>query len=131
MSDSERLQRIEDRQAIRDLLASYCYRIAAAEIDAVLALFAEDSVVEILGDRYEGEAGLRALYTASFPVEPKPLLHNHLLESLDPTSARGRSVFEIRQVRDGQPETSLGCYADTFTKRDGVWKFQRRVFAFY
>ena len=131
MSENERLQRIEDRQAIRDLLASYCYRIAAADVDAVVALFADDAVVEILGDRYEGEEGLRALYAASLPVEPKPLLHNHLLESLDPTSARGRSVFEIRQVRDGQPETSLGCYLDTFTKRDGVWKFQRRAFAFY
>ena len=131
MTDAERIARIEDREAIRDLLATYCYRVAAGDVDGVVALFAVDCVVEVLGQRYEGEPGLRALYADSLPVEPKPFLHNLLLESLEAESASGRAVFEIRQVRDGRPETSVGCYADRYVKQAGVWRFQTRTFEFY
>ena len=131
MSEGGRLGRIEDRNAIHDLLMTYCYRIAAADIEAVLDLFEEDAVVEILGDRYEGWEGLRTLYAASLPVEPKPFLHNLLVESLEEARARTRAVFEIRQKRDGQPDSSIGCYEDEFLKREGRWRFHRRVFRFY
>ncbi|MCR9097191.1 MAG: nuclear transport factor 2 family protein [bacterium] len=131
MSDDDRLGKIEDRNAILDLLVTYCHRIAAADVEGVLALFEEDAVVEVLGERYAGWDGLRALYAASLPVEPKPFLHNHLLDSLEGERARTRSVFEIRQQRDGQAESSIGCYEDEFLKRGGRWRFCRRVFQFY
>ena len=132
MSDATRLARLEEKDALRDLLTAYCYRIAAADVEGVLALFAEDCVVDILGTRYEGHEGLRRLYADSLAVEPKPFVHNHWIElEADPTKATGRAVFEIHQKRDGTAETSVGCYSDRYTKREGAWKFQARTFAFY
>ena len=131
MTDADRLTRLEDREAIRDLLATYCYGIARKDLDAVLALFTADCRVEVLGTTYEGESGLRSLYADSLPVDPKPFVHNHRIEVLGDRTARGQAVFEIRQTRDGAEERTVGCYADEYLKQDGDWKFQRRVFAFY
>ena len=131
MTDSERLTRIEDREAIRNLIATYCYGIAAKDLDGVLTLFTADCRVEILGTVYEGESGLRTLYADSFGVDPKPFVHNHWLELGDEGVARGKAVFEIRQTRDGKPDSSIGCYEDEYLKQDGAWKFQRRTFSFY
>ena len=131
MSDELRLQRIEDREAIGDLLSQYCYLIASGDVDGVVALFTDDCRVEILGRHFEGEAGLRSLYADALAVQPKPYVHNHWIETLDGDSASGRAVFEIRQIRDGQPETGGGCYEDRYCKQDGVWRFEQRTFRTY
>ena len=131
MTEPDGVHALLEREAIRDLVSAYCYRIAAADLESVLALFAEDCVVDILGDRHRGHEGLRALYVDSFAVEPKPFAHNHLVELIDARQARGRAVFEIRQTRDGARETSVGCYQDEYVKSEGVWKFGTRRFAFY
>jgi len=131
MSEARRLQRMEDRQAICDLLARYCYLIASGDVDGVLELFTEDCRVEILGQHYEGEAGLRALYAASLAVQPKPYIHNHLIEALDDDSATGRCVLEIRQIRDGEAGVGGGCYEDRYRKEDGAWRFEQRTFRVY
>lgn len=131
MTDAERLQRLEDREAIRELIATYCHRIASGDVETVLPLFTADCVVDILGTRYEGEAGLRALYADSLAVEPKPFVHNQSIEIEGPGAARGQAVFEIRQTREGAEERSVGCYADVYAKDAGRWRFRRRTFSFY
>ena len=131
MSDAKRIQEIEDREAIRDLLARYCYLIAAADVDGVVALFTANCRVEILGALYEGEAGLRALYEASLAVQPKPYIHNHLIEEFEGDAAKGRCVLEIRQVRDGEAQVGGGCYEDRYRREAGVWKFEARTFRDY
>jgi uncharacterized protein (TIGR02246 family) len=131
MSESERLRRIEDREAIRDLLKRYCYLIASGDVDGVVALFTKDCRVEILGRHFEGEAGLRELYADSLAVQPRPYIHNHLIETLEDESAEGRCVLEIRQTRDGESEVGGGCYVDRYRKQDGVWLFEQRRFQVY
>ena len=131
MTDDERMTRIEDHEALRNLVATYCFEIAAKNVEAVLSLFTSDCRVEILGTVYEGEDGLRALYADSLAVDPKPFVHNQSIEIVDAKTARGRAVFEIRQTREGEVEQSTGCYADEYAKQDGAWKFHRRTFAFY
>lgn len=131
MTRPEEIETLFEREAIRDLVSTYCYRIAAGEVGPVLELFTEDCVVEILGELHRGHDGLRALYADSFAVEPKPFVHNHLVEQVDDAHARGRAVFEIRQVRDGVPETTVGRYDDEYEKSGGSWKFRTRTFAFY
>ena len=125
------IETLREKDALRDLISTYCYRIAAADVEGVLELFAQDCVVDILGTRYEGHAGLRELYRSSLEVEPKPFVHNHLIEIDGADAAHGRAVFEIRQQRDKAAETSIGCYVDQYTKQGGTWKFQARTFAFY
>jgi ketosteroid isomerase-like protein len=131
MNASDRIERLEDREAIYDLLKRYCYLIAAADVDGVIDLFTSDCVVEVLGTRYEGESGLRSLYASSLEFHPKPYIHNHLLEDLEADTASGRCVLEIRQLRDGQPEVGGGCYEDLYRKQAGGWKFEARTFRNY
>ena len=130
MSDP-RLDQLEDREAIRDLLYRYCYLIAAADTEAVIALFTPDCRVEVLGTLYEGPEGLRELYSGSLTVSPRPYVHNHLIDSLGDDEATARCVLEIRQTRDGVSETGGGCYEDTYRKCDGSWKFHTRTFRTY
>jgi ketosteroid isomerase-like protein len=131
MSDTTRLRELEDRQAISDLLSRYCYLIASRDVDGVVDLFADDCCVEVLGREYAGEAGLRELYEASLTVDPKPCVHNQLLDDLTERSARGRAVFEIEQGPEGGRQKSTGCYEDHYVKSGEAWKFARRVFRLY
>lgn len=131
MNDATRLQRLEDREALRDLLARYCYLIARGDVDGVIELFTADCRVEILGQLYSGEAGLRELYRDALLVQPKPYIHNHLIETLEDTSATSSCVLEIRQQRDGTEQVGGGCYEDRYRKQDGRWKFHQRVFRSY
>ena len=126
-----RMQMIEDREAIRDLLARYCYLIAAGDVDGVIELYTLDCVVDVRGNRFEGARGLQDLYADSLQVSPKPYIHNHLIDEISADSARGRCVLEIRQIRAGKPETAGGCYEDRYLKQDGRWKFHHRTFRVY
>jgi len=41
----QRLQRLEDEQAVRDLLAQYAFSYDSSDVDGVMALFMDDAVL--------------------------------------------------------------------------------------
>lgn len=122
------MQNIEDLEAVRRLLADYCFFTDARDHVRLCELFTDDfALTGIFGD-YHGKEGMRQLHISRGPgwSPLRHLLINAVID-LDDDRGTGRSYIITLDHRDGQ--TSLkqpGCYSDRYVKLDGRWLFQAR-----
>ncbi len=124
----EKINALEDREAIRELTAEYCHCIAAGDGPAVTTLFCDDGAFVMGERRVEGATALSRFYATLADNPPIPFIQNHVIDGLTPTEAQGRCSVEIRMVQDGKAVTAAGWYRDTYRKVDEAWKFSERVF---
>ena len=125
------VDRLQAAMDVENLNASYGYYVDKSMQDAIAALFAEDSTLEILGrgvfvgrDRvYEYMRRLGAPQTGS--------LFNHMqlqpivTISPDGTSAQMRSrLFVMFGATGRAAQWGEGIYENTFIKENGVWKYK-------
>lgn len=128
-------------EAIRKLRTLYSYYLDAGELDALVALFADDAVCEF-GPYgvWEGKATIRANYE----VVERPMIEkggfltlhantNHWVELTGADSAVGR-VYLIDLSLGGEPEKNpmvwLGVYDESYRKIRGAWKISRSSLQF-
>jgi len=89
----ERVQAIEDREAIRELTARYCQLVVSGQSLEVADLFTEDGVMEFGENVTRGREALKATYReAVSDLHPIPTVHNHLIE-LDSFNLRAEFLF--------------------------------------
>ena len=130
-----RVQRLEDMEEIRVLLADYGRYLDAHDLVAYSRLFAKDG--EWVGGfgSAKGPAGILALMEKNLGPGParQPGSTFHLLTNFiidvhgDTATAWSRWVF-VSTGADNQPTPAMGGhYDDTLVREDGHWKFQRRV----
>jgi hypothetical protein len=127
----QKLERLKSAVDVENLNSSYGFYVDKSMQDAISALFAEDSTLEILGrgvfigrDRvYEYMRRLGAPQTGS--------LFNHMqLQpfvsiSADGTSAQMRTrLFVMFGQVDRAAQWGEGIYENTFVKENGVWKYK-------
>lgn len=117
---------------MRAVLAGYCQCCDDGRFEEWAQLFAEDAVVEVLGNRHVGRGAARAFIEAAQPPEArgKHLTLNSLIEVSDgePATASAVSDFAWLAKRpEGFAVTQAGRYEDTFRcDRDGRWRFTSR-----
>lgn len=122
---------LEARESIRDLVARYNANGDAGRFDPMLALFAEDAVLEVPDGRIEGRAAIRAFFEGVARGEggrpPVRLLRHHTatlqIDLVSPDQARSRCYYQVFT------ETGLdhwGRYVDDYRRVDGCWLFARR-----
>ena len=123
---------LEAREDIRDLVARYNVNGDAGRIDALMTLFAEDAVMEVVGQRvYRGGGEIRALFTGATGDEGAgdtvPLLRHHVsthqIDLEGQERASGRSYFV---VYTGEGVDHWGRYLDTYCKVAQRWCFASR-----
>jgi ketosteroid isomerase-like protein len=131
----ERLEHLESREAIRDLVARYADAVDANDYQALGDLFVLDvrSPVPTASGKVEvvvGRAALRDWY-ASAPSMDRPHLHfigNHVIAFEDADNARGtvycRAAHETE--RPGFWRLSTLKYRDRYRRDDGQWLFVSR-----
>lgn len=131
MSKKKRIRALEDKDAIRELTARYCWAVSRGDLEGIVALFCEDGEF-VMNDRaFHGRDGIRAGYGSGMPdPSPKPFIQNHVIE-LDGDRAIGLCAVEIRAVQDGEAYTGAGHYEDEYRREDGEWRFARRRFEVY
>ncbi len=137
------LWELEARECIRDLVARYNANGDAGRFEQMLAVFAEDAVMEVSpGEgprrRYEGLAAITGLFeetaagfaagaaAAGAAAGPRYLRHfvaTHQIDLLDRAHARGRSYFFV--VMPHGPD-HWGRYLDEYGVRDGRWAITHR-----
>ena len=132
MSDLEtRLHAMEDRDAIRELTARYCYHAVRGDIEEIVALFTEDGVMEAGDTCEQGPEALTALYRETLgELRPIPCVHNHVVD-LDGDNATGSCTVELRMIENGEAYTAAGWYEDRFRRVAGTWKFSHRKLFFH
>jgi uncharacterized protein (TIGR02246 family) len=115
----------EDRDAIRDLYARYCWNIDSGAADAWAECFSEDGefVVEG-GEPLLGRGALRA-FAASLPSGA--LHHMVMNEAIDVDGDAATYRSSVLVVSNGAIVTT-GRTQDTLRRFEGSWKIHHRNF---
>lgn len=131
-----RVQRLEDEQAIRQLLVEYGHDLDTLDLVAYSKLFAKEGTWKGgIGSAKGPDAILAMLQKAtakSPPYDPNKVRSFHLMTNFyiqvdgDRAKARSKWTF-IGRSQDNKIEPRLaGHYDDTFIREDGKWKFLSR-----
>jgi 3-phenylpropionate/cinnamic acid dioxygenase small subunit len=127
-----RIDRLESRHAMRDLVTDYCRGFDQRDFDRFLAIWWEDCTWNI-GPPFgvfEGHAGIhKAVKEILWPVwrESHHLTSNLQVEFTGLDEACGECDVDcMGALMDDSVQMISATYRDRFTRRDGVWKIQRR-----
>ncbi len=123
---------VEDKDAIRELMAEYCFRLDDGHYDDMAALFAEDGTWDTAFGKATGRAAIaklagdiRARAGANRPRAAH--LVTNIVIALDGARARVRSNWMVMQnTPEGPKVGSGGAYADEIVQQDGRWLFHYR-----
>lgn len=133
MSDQQDLRDLLDREAIRDLPLRYCDCVWRDDVDGIVDLFTDDGAFIIkLTDGGEssakGSEGLRKFYSGGLDMQPRPYIHNHVIDLVNAERATGRCYLDLRSAKNEMAWLGAGYYNDEYRKTDGRWQFASRTF---
>jgi len=129
-----RIQVLEDREAIRQLIIDYGVYHDHRDYRSLSALFARNGVWESGMGRGEGPEGVFRLMDNAIGHNPLPegsgtfhvLTNDAITVNGDSATALTKWLF-ITPGAEGAPSVQvLGHYNDDFIREDGEWKFLRR-----
>ncbi len=136
MSQTEKdVRELLDREAIRDLPRRYCDCVWRDDITGIVDLFAPDvSFVINTGDGQidatRGTKNLLAFYKSALAeVQPRPYIHNHVIEDLADSRATGRCYLAVHSAKKNMEFVGAGFYEDKYVKINNEWKFDSRLFS--
>lgn len=129
----ERIDRLESRAAMRDLVTDYCHGFDRGDFDRFLAIWWDDCTWDIgppFGE-FAGHAGIeKAVKEVLWPVwrETHHLTTNLRIRFDGPDDAHGECDVDCMGATraDDLVQMISATYRDHFQRRDGVWKIKRR-----
>jgi len=124
---AQRMQELIDREELRELTAIYAHRVAQGV--SIADLFTDDGafILNYPGrprTETRGRAALDKSFanTASSPIRPLPMIHNHLVE-VRGDNAAGICSNELRMTENGKSMIGSGYYLDQMRRENGRWRF--------
>jgi hypothetical protein len=132
----QKIQELADREAIRDLIATYAHRVAHGLANA--DLFTDDGTY--INRRTPDSPGTvvrgRKELDAHFIARPggagtaMPMIHNNLI-AINGDEASAICSIELRVSDNGTSTIASGYYQDRLRREDGLWKFVVRDVTFF
>ena len=133
-SAADRIQRLEDRAAIEELLVEYGRDLDHREFAAYAGLFATQGTWSGSIGTFTGPAAIQAAMEKAFKRQPGsvPAATFHLMTNfsvhVQGDRATASSKWTFFRMSNGAPVPTLaGMYDDTLVREGGEWKFLRRV----
>jgi len=132
---SGRVQRLEDRFAINDLIADYCSAIDDRDLEKFLALFTEDAVLRHKDGAMSvaGKPAIRDYYSARFAAYGVTYHYPHACRLI--FEGRGRAAGVVTGHAEMGVEGRLVIaairYTDRYRQTDAGWRFAQRELAFW
>jgi ketosteroid isomerase-like protein len=128
-----RIDELESRHAIRDLVSDYCHGFDKRDFGRFLAIWWEDCIWDIgppFG-RFEGHDGIHAaIYEVLWPAwaETHHLTTNLRITFDDPDNASSICDVDcVGTLNEGPTCQMVGAtYSDRIQRRDGVWRILER-----
>jgi uncharacterized protein (TIGR02246 family) len=124
---------LEARESIRDLVARYNACGDSGRFDDMLALFAEDAVLEVPDGTHTGRVAIRAFFervatrTGAGPGQSSRFVRHftatHQIDVVSEREARGRCYYAVLTERGLD---HWGRYVDAYRCENGRWLFARR-----
>ena len=120
-----------DKNAIREVLATYCFRLDAGDMDGMAALFTPDGVWETDFGTGTGRGGIadhgRSLRAHGIARPHALHLCTNIVSNLHGDTADVLSNWMTVQNSATGPEVgSAGGYIDKMAKIGGIWMFVHR-----
>jgi uncharacterized protein (TIGR02246 family) len=137
-SVEQRLQRMEDLDAIRELLVAYGRSFDARDFVTYSNLFAKDGVWiggAAGAQSYQGPSAIREMVEKGYPPTVFPgsyhIMSNFAIELTGADTAKvwSRWTFVVSGVHQEPVIFRGGFYDDELVREEGRWKFKRRVVA--
>ena len=136
---AERVDHLEARAAIHELMMAYGATLDRRDFQGFADLWASDAeYVQGRAATHKGPAAIRAALEKSFATNAAgvkdPNFHVFFNEAIGPiegdrATAFSRSAF-VAAGADGKLDVVVTAhYEDVFVRRDGRWRFQRRLIA--
>jgi len=115
------LTELQDREAIRDLPVRYCDCVWRGDIGGLVNLFSEDASFIVKGRERQvttnGREELKKMYEGALgDVQPRPYIHNHVVDLKGATRAIGRCYVELRSFARAMEWIGSGYYEDEYVK---------------
>lgn len=135
-ADARRLQQLEDREQILELMSAYGATLDRRDFAAFGELFAEDAEYGSGPGAARGRAAIRAQLEriiGSNPANlPGPNSHLYFNPSVridgDTATANSLGAYTAPDAASGSTRmVFFVTYQDTLVRRDGRWQFLRRV----
>lgn len=129
-----RLTAVEDRIAISELIANYCFLIDNRDLVGVGELFTQNARFATLDGarntigRAEMLRGFEQRYTVLGATNH--VVHHYTIRFESPTRARGQVSSHAEVWRHEQAQLAALRYLDTYEKEAGVWRFAERIQTF-
>ena len=123
---------LEDKDAIREMIAEYCYRLDNDRFEDMAALFTEDGTWDTAFGTGTTRAGIVAQLQkiAALSACPRPRRIHHttnIVIKLSGDTARVTSNWTVVENSAGGPRLSSGGgYTDDLVKVNGAWLFKCR-----
>ncbi len=132
----ERVQLLEDQQAIERVITDYAAYLDARDYDGYVGLFTEDGVWANGNTRREGQDEIREMLTSLFGEVPEDYVNLSSFHQIsnfeidldgDTAFAKSRFIFVMRG-EGGAPTNELsGQYHDWLVRTPDGWKIAERV----
>lgn len=135
MTLEDRVQRIEDIEAIRKLKATYCFLCDAGLDDKkireeLISHFTADARIDFgLGpaSKFQGREGLEVFFGQVVPGAVSfcmHMVHNAIIE-VEGDHATGKWYYEAptTDAGSGRAQWMAGTYLEEYLREDGEWKF--------
>lgn len=132
-----RLRRLEDREAIRELVGAYGYTIDNRDIDGLAELFCSDGVLQSADGimNAQGRAAIIEMYKGRFAVLGPTFHYTHdhaiSLDDADADRASGVIASHAEVTRNGETMLAAIRYHDAYRREGGRWRFAKRVLHFF
>ena len=131
------IDKLDDREQIRELVATYAQHIALGRGEKVADLFTDDAVfstvlpgqVAGLPDVLRGREELRSFYSKIKLGAAFPIVHSQTVK-IEDNEAIGESLLQVRLDHEGRVTHGQAHYLDRYVQDDGRWKFAERTCTF-
>ena len=125
------MSELAEKDAIREVMAEYCFRLDNDRFAEMAALFTEDGTWDTAFGKGTGRTEVEALVRRlRQPGTPRPRAIHHLTNIVIQVAGTTAKCFSnwvtVQNSEQGPKIGSAGSYSDDMVKRDGRWMFRYR-----
>jgi hypothetical protein len=122
---------LAEKDAIREVMAEYCFRLDNDRFAEMAALFTANGTWDTAFGKGTGRGGIEALVRSMRKsADPRPRAIHHctnIVIKVEGTTAKCFSNWVTVQNSEHGPKIgSAGSYTDDMVKQDGQWMFRYR-----
>jgi hypothetical protein len=130
LSLEERIQKLEDKEEIRSLLANYCHSIDKRDRKGFLSLWDEEAGWVLSNKEANGIEEIKERYHNA--IKGAKVLHHHTTNSAieingDSATVISDLIFYREDAQTGNTVLMSAIYKDEMSKSTGKWLFKKRV----